>query len=815
MTQSLMPQARNWFGRAVRTPFVAGALLLAVAMAPARVHGAPETPDKGEIDQKWVEGLAALGSGRFDEAFNLIHDVAKTRASDDRIAHVEKWIESFETLQRARAARTLSDYEQYVAWAREDMSKAKDAAARAKAEADLPAAAPDKPAVKPGDGAAETDAPESPAESSRKHWQAAIGSASKAFNTAPSEEAFRNESWLKELIEGSLTAAGEYEDTGKWVSAARIYVRLADIFPHNKNYKESLERCQAHLRLDYTYSAESDWTAAVSSITPGMARDAFRQIETEYIVEPNFKDAAVAALKHLLLMTREKKIGSVFTRLGAEEVVEEFRDRVGTRLKVVQDDDSLNAQDLINEFERVLQINDETELFPQTVLVHEFVHGALRPLDPFSDMLWPSDIAEFNKHTQGKFYGVGISIHKEPGEPLKVVSPLEDSPAYNAGIQAGDLITGINGEPSKKLTITKAVRTITGPAGTTVTLTIKRPGVEKEFDVTLERQEITIFTIKGFERDEQGRWKFMIDPASKIGYVRMTNFTENTTEELREVITRLRKQEGMRGLIFDLRGNPGGPLKAAVDVSDMFLEGGKKIVATKDRRAKPWEAPSSTDPDGHFTDFPMIVIVNGASASASEIVSGALQVHGRALILGERSFGKGSVQQVLRLRNSNKAYLKLTTAKYYLPNGRCLHRDEDSTTWGVDPDVEVKLVPKEIVKVLELRVNNDVLRGKNQKDFTKEYVKSVTTIKPATRPADGKDGEEREDGEDEESAGDEDEELADIQRPDPNEYPELDPQLDAALMLMRVRITSEQPWPMKKAPEVAAAPKPADIGAAR
>lgn len=752
-----MLKSRNWLCLAAAVPLTVAGLLLNLPVSGAQPAAVQEASTDNSLPKQWREGLALLGSGKFSEAYNLIHDVARDHLQDARVRQVDEWLTEFDKLQAERVKRARADYERYVGWVKEDMEK--------------------------------------------ERWQAAIRSASMAFNATFDQDAFRKEPWMEKVVAGAESAAREYEEHGKWLPAARIYVRLMDIFPRNKTYREALERCQAHIRLDFTFTKESDWEAAVANITPEMARDAFRKIETEYITEPNFKEAAVAALKHLLLMTEEAKIKAVFSKMENEEIVAEFRERVNARLKAAQESESLTANDLINHFDRVLRINKETQLFPQNVLVHEFVHGALRPLDPFSDMLWPADLQEFNKHTQGKFSGVGISIHKEPGEPIKVVSPLEDSPAYAAGIQPGDQIIAINGQPAKKLTITAAVREITGPAGTSVTLTIRRPSPEQEFEVTLKRQEITIFTIKGFERDEQGKWKYLVDPVNKIGYLRMTNFTEGTIDELKDIIRKLRKEEGMRGLIFDLRGNPGGPLKSAVDVSDLFLEGEKKIVATKDRHEKPWEMSSSAGRDGHFTDFPMIILVNGASASASEIVSGALQVHGRALIVGDRSFGKGSVQQVLRLNNANQAFLKLTTAKYYLPNGRCLHRDEDSTTWGVDPDVQVKLVPKELVKVAELRVNNDVLKGKNQKDLSKEVIKSVTSIRPTTRPA-------RTEGEAGDAADPEDE-LDDAEsaetREDPNEYPEADPQMETAVMLMRVRLESQHPWPARAA-EVAVKP---------
>jgi carboxyl-terminal processing protease len=290
----------------------------------------------------------------------------------------------------------------------------------------------------------------------------------------------------------------------------------------------------------------------------------------------------------------------------------------------------------------------------------------------------------------------------------------------------------------------------------------------------------------------------------------MSNFTEGTIDELVEVVSRLKDKEGMRGFIFDLRDNPGGPLKAAVDVSDLFLDAEKLIVSTKDRHEQPWVKTSSNEK--HFTDFPMVVVANRYSASASEIVTGALQVHNRALIVGERTYGKGSVQQVLPLNHSRLAFLKLTTALYYLPNGRCLHKEDDSTTWGVDPDVLVDLVPKERIKVNAHRLKKDILKGKNQKQLTEEELEEVAGYEPSTQPADDEDGkapDEAEKGAEPDEAlqdsapgaekefspgeGEEDEEEM-ITRSDPNDWPEIDPQLEAALLLMRIRLETNQPW---------------------
>lgn len=737
--------------RATTSSSLCGFLVAGLLVAPAGAAEATALRSPDVSNQKmWQEALTALGNGKFDDSLRLMQEVAEKSQGDRRVQNVSHWVADFGKLQAERKERIRADYEKYVTWVKEETAK----------------------------GA----------------WKQAMWDAAMAFNNAEDPEAFRREPWLTEAVEGAVKAAAEYEKDRKWVKAATIYVRLTEIFPTNKEYRDALDRCQAHLRLEYTYTADSDWRATVADIQPEMAREAFRKIDSEYLREPEFKQAIVRGLEQVLRVAQEPKIAKELAGLNNKDAVEEFVSRVNVRLKYARQSDKQTVDDLISVFNRVLQINDETRLLPQNVLVYEFVQGALQPLDRFSDMIWPADLQEFNKHTQGRFSGVGIQIRKGPGEPIKVVSPLEDTPAYRAGIQPNDTIVKINGKSALKYTINAAVREITGPPGTYVTLTVKRPGQEKEFDVKLERQEITIFTIKGFERDAEGKWKYMIDPVNKIAYIRMTNFTEGTIDELKEVIRQLRNDEGMRGLIFDLRGNPGGPLKSAVEVSDLFLDGDKKIVSTKDRHGKPWQMSSGDDV--HFTDFPMIVIANRISASASEIVTGALQVHGRALIVGERTFGKGSVQQVLRLNNS-PAFLKLTTAHYYLPDGRCLHRDEDSTTWGVDPDVEVKLVPKEIVKAADLRLKTDILKGVNQKELTSEELKAVTEYKPSTKPATST-AEEKEDDE----AAEEEEELEEPTREDPNDWPEIDPQLEAAMMLMRVRLESNYPWPLNP-PKVA------------
>jgi len=227
--------------------------------------------------------------------------------------------------------------------------------------------------------------------------------------------------------------------------------------------------------------------------------------------------------------------------------------------------------------------------------------------------------------------------------------------------------------------------------------------------ITITRAMIEVKTVRGFERGEDDKWKWMIDPEHKIGYVWVSSFVENTAEDLRKVVDAL-LAEGMKGMVLDLRFNPGGMLKTAIEMSDMFLEDGM-IVQTKGRTTPYWQA--TAEKDGTLPRFPMVVLVNPFSASASEIVSGALQDNSRAIVVGERTFGKGSVQNVIPLEDQRSA-LKLTTSNYYLPSGRNIHREEemqDEDEWGVMPDISVRLTAQEYVDVFRARQEADVIRG--------------------------------------------------------------------------------------------------------
>ncbi|MGQ4807710.1 putative CtpA-like serine protease [Candidatus Entotheonellaceae bacterium PAL068K] len=300
-------------------------------------------------------------------------------------------------------------------------------------------------------------------------------------------------------------------------------------------------------------------------------------------------------------------------------------------------------------------------------LVHGAIRGMLRTLDPHSSFMPPDVYREMQVETEGRFGGLGIEITIR-NEILTVVAPIEGTPAYRAGIQAGDKIVKINDESTKDMTLIGAVKTLRGPEGTSVTIGILRKDFTEPRDFTITRAVIQIKSV---------RWTKLHD---EIGYVKLRSFQKTTSEELNEALQDLEEQN-IRGLVLDLRNNPGGLLEQAIAVSDEFIEGGKLIVYTKGRLAGQNMKGFSKNDRVHL-DCPMVILLNGGSASASEIVAGALQDLERATLIGTKSFGKGSVQTIIPM--SNGSGLRLTTAKYYTPKGREINGR------GITPDIVIE-----------------------------------------------------------------------------------------------------------------------------
>lgn len=309
-------------------------------------------------------------------------------------------------------------------------------------------------------------------------------------------------------------------------------------------------------------------------------------------------------------------------------------------------------------------------------LVYGAIEGMLASLDPHSGFMSPEIYKEMKVDTSGEFGGLGIEISMRDGI-LTIVSPIEDTPASRAGLQSGDQIIKINDAFTKDLEVMGAVHLMRGAPGTSITITIMRPAFEQPKPFTLEREVIKVKSVKSKTLE------------SGFGYIRLTQFQEQTGDDLGKALDQLRKEnEGaLQGLVLDLRNNPGGLLDQAVDVGDHFISEGL-IVYTKGREDSA-QMKFSAKSSGTEPDYPMVVLINGGSASASEIVAGALHDHGRAVIMGTRSFGKGSVQTIIPL--SDESGLRLTTAKYYTPNGTSIQAR------GIIPDIEV--LPSEVTEV--------------------------------------------------------------------------------------------------------------------
>ena len=313
------------------------------------------------------------------------------------------------------------------------------------------------------------------------------------------------------------------------------------------------------------------------------------------------------------------------------------------------------------------QINKEfVDEVDQSKAMDSAINGLLQSLDPYSSYMTPESFKGMQTETSGKFGGLGIEVGMEAGV-VKVISPIDNTPASKAGLKAGDYIVKINNIQVQGKSLTESVDLMRGPVGSSIEITVRRRGIKKALIFNITREIIQIQSVKSKLLD------------NNIGYIRLTSFNENSSKQIKEKIKKLKKDENPKGYILDLRNNPGGLLSQAIKISDFFLENGE-IVSTKGRQAsenRKWFAKKGDIIDGKI----IIVLLNYGSASASEIVAGALKDHKRAIILGENSYGKGSVQSIIPLKN--RGALRLTVSKYYLPSGKSI------SEVGITPDIEI------------------------------------------------------------------------------------------------------------------------------
>jgi carboxyl-terminal processing protease len=664
------------------------------------------------VEQLKSEALQQLREGQLTKTSELFSQ-AVTRSNDPVVAKMAGWVKDFDSQHQQFSAERKKEYDKAAAQ------------------------------VKLLDANGYTDY--------------AVDAMKLAYVLAEDKKAFANEPWAAGLLKRAVTMANEYERTEHWVKAVRLYSDLGGVEPANPEWKDRLKVATRRVRLLALYApgefkhlqeseestrkaarklladanlldpeekkaatqpsekddkAESfkiDWHDTLQGVQMDMLKDALFDARGNYYREVSYKMLAQGGLAGVRAVATTKGLENAFSGLADPEKKAAFLAAVDDGLARAQAATVDGEREMLRSvLRKVQQTNEATVKLPDEVLVSEFADGAFAELDPFSSMIWPSDLEEFNKTTQGEFSGVGIQIESDEDGSLKVASPLEDTPAYKAGIKAGDIIAKIDGKTAKGISLNQAVRSITGRSGTPVVLTVRSAnGTTKDY--TIIRQTIKVASVKGWQHRPGGGWDYFVDPENKIGYLRMTNFTKTTSEELDRAVRDMQGQ-GAKGLILDLRYNPGGLLNAATEVSDKFLHGGD-IVSThadrKDTPNQPTVAMARDDEDD--VRYPVVVLVNQYSASASEIVSGALKDQKRALIVGERTFGKGSVQMLFPL-SDRAAMLKLTTSHYYLPSGRCIHREENSTEWGVDPDVTIEMTPEQMRAAIDARKEMDVLR---------------------------------------------------------------------------------------------------------
>lgn len=802
-------------------------LLLAAAFAfsPALGTRAEETPRlaSAEARELWIKGSDQILAGDFKSGAKTIEKIESAEPGHRGVRSALAWLKELEDLEKSRDGFRQAMYDYYVGKA---LEAAKEAREGKPADADDDAsdgepaqAEPEKETdLKEGETGREADAeePEGGVDSYddddlRYKWSKALFYAQSAMLNARSEDDFRAEKWLPEIVDNVLAEIERHKSEGEWRDALTLYDVLHRLFPDTKEYKDGFDFCSKRAHLEFVYGGEKKsknadedegesserkltWRSDLDGVSPDALREILARIDDDYVESPEFRKLCREGIEHLLILAKSDSLAQTFPTLAEKDLVAEFVTRLEAQLKrEVEVGRRFGDSSLARVFDKILDANADTIRLPEEVIVDEFVAGLLEPLDEFTSVIWPTEVSEFNKQTRGEFVGVGIQITQELGKPVRVESPLEDSPAYRAGVKPGDHILKVEGKSTEKMTITEAVKNITGEPGSTVVLTIEDGVTKKVRDIELVRERISIRTVRGDTRDDSKPtgWDYMIDDDLKIGYIRVSGFMDKTVPDLEKALTQL-DDEKCRGLILDLRFNPGGLLNAARDMCDLFLSDEDPIVRTKGRdRGQNMVLRASGKRNRHHR-VPMIILVNEYSASASEIVAGALAGLKEACIVGTRTFGKGSVQNLIPILDA-QAYLKLTTAHYYVPDADmagddqwyCLHKKEDSKSWGVEPHIVVNTIPQETAKILRLRRERDVLKGRGQTgDIPKEVLERRSSSQPAEKFPE-----------------------------DPN--PTMDPQLITATSLMRMKLMSDQPWALaprlqRTAVSVAKIPKPSE-----
>ncbi|MBB6430963.1 S41 family peptidase [Algisphaera agarilytica] len=606
---------------------------------------------------------------------------------------------------------------------------------------------------------------------------------------------------VMDLVKKTEIAAKQAELDEDWVEASVLFGRLHLLYEEDARYRDDVKRVSSHLRVLALYAPEElralqearakrvgredelnrarpddeTWETRLSGINDEMLRESLRTVAQFHIDHEGYNKLLVGAIEPLLTLLDTPSLAGTFESLGDEAKRNAFRgDLLRMKAELIDADRELTEFRALSRLDEILAQNQRTVKLPEAVMVYEMTEGALGTLDDFSSMYWPEDIDFLSRSTQGSFTGIGVQIAKR-NEQLTVVSPLNGTPAQRAGLKADDVIATVNGKDTSSWSLNKAVREITGPRGTEVELGIRRIGEPELLPYTIKRDRIEIQSVKGWAHTEDGGWDYWIDQPSGIGYIRLTQFIPQSVNKIDQAVADLQRTGHLNSLILDLRHNPGGLLTSAIDIVNRFLDDGPILYTVDgDQEVQSyWDAKRRDT----YPDFEVVILINRGSASASEIVSGALQDRDRAFVIGDRSYGKGSVQDVhwFPPRTREPKYgLKVTTQYYQLPKGRIIHRKPDSETWGIDPDLTVDVTNQTVAWNLELRQEIDVIRDADadsiEVKMTKPWVE-LGGFTPVDIDADNAD------------------ETVEVPRPQPHDLLDLglDPQLEAALLVLKTR----------------------------
>lgn len=569
-----------------------------------------------------------------------------------------------------------------------------------------------------------------------------------------SRDLFMAQPKISGLVRDTEATAREAERSGEWMLANELFARLSTLLDEEDAFSDDVDRLGRRLSMVRLYAPEKfrelvaehrerhgedappPYNAYGDSFQEKLDRITVQAVERA-IQHASFKhvDLAskgamapmlIAGLDAIESLVTTGELSEVLPGLADENARGEFlrfvqkqRDEIRTR-----DTDSrrgVGLAELDLTLSRMLAANRFSIKLSEQALLHEFGNGAMSALDDYTAVIWPDEIKRFERNTKGEFVGVGIQIEMDEFQNIKVVTPLEGTPAQRAGVQTGDLIKKVDGHSTVGFTLDQAVEVITGPRNTSVQVTVERGEGEQKQEITfdLARERIELPTVRGWRKTQAGddvdAWDWFVDEAAGIGYIRLTSFSDNTTDRFDEAVSSMRRR-GLNGLVLDLRFNPGGLLDEAVSISNRFVDEGV-IVKTEDASGavRSREFASRLPKSKRLDDIPVVVLINEGSASASEIVSGAIQAeaHGdgtlKATIVGRRSFGKGSVQNVFSLTADNSAMMKLTTQYYKLRGDKIIHRRPGASVWGIEPDIEVEMLPEQIIEAAKIRRDADVL----------------------------------------------------------------------------------------------------------